>query len=222
MYYGHIFADPKEVDRIYVMNIFIMVSDDGGRTLRRLGEKDKHVDNHVIWIDPADNKHYIVGCDGGVYESFGRAANWQVRSNLPLGQFYDVTVDNATPFYNVYGGMQDNFNVGGPSRTRSASGIVNADWFVTQGGDGFRAQVDPEDPNTVYAELQYGVLVRFDKRTGERMGIQPTERPGEEPLRFNWDSPFIITPHLLQRSCFAADGLDPSDARCHTAKVMHA
>jgi len=222
MYYGHIFADPKEVDRIYVMNVFILVSDDGGRTLRRLGEKDKHVDNHVIWIDPNDNKHYIVGCDGGVYESFDRAANWQFRSNLPLGQFYDVSVDNATPFYNVYGGMQDNFNVGGPSRTRSASGIVNADWFVTQGGDGFRAQADPEDPNTVYAELQYGVLVRFDKRTGERMGIQPTERPGEEPLRFNWDSPFIISPHSHTRLYFAADRLYRSDDRGDTWKVISA
>ena len=222
MYYGHIFADPKEVDRIYVMNIFIMVSDDGGRTLRRLGEKDKHVDNHVIWIDPDDNKHYIVGCDGGVYESFDRALNWQFRSNLPLGQFYDVTVDNATPFYNVYGGMQDNFNVGGPSRTRSASGIVNADWFVTQGGDGFRAQVDPEDPNTIYAELQYGVLVRFDKRTGERMGIQPSERPGEEPLRFNWDSPFIISPHSHTRLYFAADRLYRTDDRGDTWKVISA
>jgi photosystem II stability/assembly factor-like uncharacterized protein len=220
MYYGHIFADPKEVDRVYVMNIFIMVSDDGGRTLRRLGEKSKHVDNHVIWIDPENTRHYIVGCDGGVYESFDRAANWEFRSNLPLGQFYDATVDNATPFYNVYGGMQDNFNVGGPSRTRSASGIVNSDWFVTQGGDGFRAQVDPEDPNTIYAELQYGVLVRFDKRTGERMGIQPTAHPGEDPLRFNWDSPLIISPHSHTRLYFAADRLYRSDDRGDSWKVI--
>src|SRR6185503_16304821 len=97
MYYSQIFADPKEVDRIYVMNVFLMVSDDGGRTLRRLGEKSKHVDNHVIWIDPDNTRHYLVGCDGGVYESYDRGANWHFKSNLPLGQFYDVTVDNATP-----------------------------------------------------------------------------------------------------------------------------
>ena len=213
MYYSQITADPKEVDRIYVMNVFLMVSDDGGGTLRRLGEKSKHVDNHVIWIDPTNTRHYLVGCDGGVYESYDRGANWQFKSNMPIGQFYDVTVDNSAPFYNVYGGMQDNFSVGGPSRTRSASGIVNSDWFVTQGGDGFRTQVDPEDPNTLYAELQYGSIVRVDKRTGERMGIQPGEGKGEPGFRFNWDSPFIISPHLRTRLYFAANKLFRSDDR---------
>ena len=222
MYYGQITADPKEVDRIYVMNVFLMVSDDGGRTLRRLGEKSKHVDNHVIWIDPDNTKHYLVGCDGGVYESYDRGSNWQFKSNMPIGQFYDVTVDNAAPFYNVYGGLQDNYSVGGPSRTRSASGIVNSDWFVTQGGDGFRSQVDPEDPNTIYAELQYGSIVRFDKRTGERMGIQPGERKGEQGLRFNWDSPFIISPHSHTRLYFAADKLFRSDDRGDTWKLISA
>jgi photosystem II stability/assembly factor-like uncharacterized protein len=220
MYYARIIADPKDVDRIYVMNVFLMVSDDGGRTLRRLGERSKHVDNHDIWIDPANTEHYLVGCDGGVYESHDRGANWYFKSNLPVTQFYEVTTDNALPFYNVYGGAQDNFAFGGPSRTRSASGIVNSDWFVTQGGDGFRTQVDPEDPNTIYAELQHGVLVRFDKRTGERMGIQPQIGRGEEPLRWNWDSPFIISPHLHTRLYFAADKLFRSDDRGDSWKVI--
>ncbi len=220
MYYAQIFADPKDVDRIYVMSVFVMVSDDAGRTLRGLGEKSKHVDNHVIWIDPGDTRHYLVGCDGGVYESFDRGANWDFKSNMPVGQFYDVTTDNAAPFYNVYGGMQDNYSVGGPAHTRSASGIVNSDWFVTQGGDGFRTQVDPEDPNTIYAELQYGTIVRFDKRTGERMGIQPTEKPGEEAYRFNWDSPFIISPHSHTRLYFAADKLFRSDDRGDSWKLI--
>src|SRR5256885_2487370 len=176
MYYARIVADPKNVDRIYVMNVFLMVSDDGGKTLRRLGEKSKHVDNHDIWINPNDTDHYLVGCDGSVYESHDRGQNWDFKQNLPVPQFYDIATDNDKPFYNVYGGAQDNFNVGGSSSTRSPSGITNADWFVTNGGDGFRSQVDPEDPNTVYASLQHGVLVRFDKRTGERIGIQP--QPG--------------------------------------------
>jgi len=213
MYYARIVADPKEVDRIYVMNVFLMVSDDGGRTLRRLGERSKHVDNHDIWIDPDDTDHYLVGCDGGVYESFDRGVNWEFKANLPVPQFYDITTDNAKPFYNIYGGTQDNFSFGGPSRTRSASGIVNSDWFVTNGGDGFRSQVDPEDPNTVYASLQNGVLVRFDKRNGERIGIQPQPGRNEDPMRWNWDSPFIISPHSHTRLYFASDKLFRSDDR---------
>lgn len=220
MYYSRVVADPKDVDRIYIMNVFLMVSDDGGRILRRLGEKSKHVDNHDIWINPNNTDHYLVGCDGGVYESHDRGANWDFKSNLPVTQFYDVTTDNATPFYNVYGGAQDNFSFGGPSRTRNISGITNGDWFVTHGGDGFRSQVDPEDPNTIYAELQHGSLVRFDKRTGERMGIQPKEGRGEEPLRWNWDSPFIISPHLHTRLYFAADKLFRSDDRGDSWRVI--
>ena len=220
MYYSRIVADPKDVDRIYVMNVFAMVSDDGGRTLRRLGERNKHVDNHDIWINPGNTSHYLIGSDGGIYESFDRGATWDFKQNLPVTQFYDVTTDNATPFYNIYGGTQDNFSFGGPSRTRSASGITNADWFVTNGGDGFRSQVDPEDPNTIYAELQNGGLVRFDKRTGERIGIQPQPGRGEDPYRWNWDSPFIISPHLRTRLYFAADKLFRSDDRGDTWQLV--
>ncbi|HEU5236256.1 MAG TPA: hypothetical protein VFU37_03895, partial [Pyrinomonadaceae bacterium] len=220
MYYARIVADPKDVDRIYIMNVFLMVSDDGGRTVRRLGERSKHVDNHEIWIDANNTEHYLVGCDGGVYESYDRGVNWQFKANLPIPQFYDITTDNSTPFYNVYGGTQDNYSFGGPSRTRSASGIVNSDWFVTQGGDGFRSQVDPEDPNTIYAELQGGTLARFDKRTGERMGIQPQAARGEDPLRWNWDSPFIISPHLHTRLYFASNKLYRTDDRGDTWKVI--
>ncbi|MDQ1523994.1 MAG: hypothetical protein QOE47_1918 [Pyrinomonadaceae bacterium] len=213
MYYSQIYADPKELDRIYVMNVFNMVSNDGGKTLTRLGERSKHVDNHVLWIDPDNNNHYLNGNDGGLYESYDRGATWDFVENLPITQFYDVTTDNAAPFYNVYGGTQDNFSVGGPARTRSASGITNADWFVTQGGDGFRSQVDPTDPNTIYAEYQHGGLARFDKRTGERVGIQPATGRGEDPLRLNWDVPFIISPHLNTRLYFAANRLYRSDDR---------
>jgi photosystem II stability/assembly factor-like uncharacterized protein len=220
MYYARIVADPKDVDRIYIMNVFLMVSDDGGRTVRRLGERSKHVDNHEIWVDPGNTDHYLVGCDGGVYESHDRGLNWHFKANLPIPQFYDITTDNATPFYNVYGGTQDNYSFGGPSRTRNASGIVNSDWFVTQGGDGFRSRVDPEDPNTIYAELQGGTLARFDKTTGQRVGIQPQAGRNEDPLRWNWDSPFIVSPHLHTRLYFAANKLYRSDDRGDTWKVI--
>lgn len=213
MYYAQIVADPKEVDRVYIPNVVFQVSDEGGRDQKPLGEKLKHVDNHAIWIDPKDTDYYLVGCDGGIYESFDRGANWQFKANLPVAQFYDVALDNNAPFYYVYGGTQDNNSLGGPSRTRNNAGIVNQDWFVTNGGDGFRSQVDQEDANTVYAESQNGGLVRFDKRTGETVDIAPIEGATDESQRYNWDSPFILSPHNQKRIYFAGHKLFKSDNR---------
>ncbi|MBK8813773.1 MAG: glycosyl hydrolase [Acidobacteria bacterium] len=213
MYYGQIVADPKNVDRVYIPNVVFQVSDDAGRTQRALGERLKHVDNHAIWIDPNNTDYLLVGSDGGVYESFDRGANWHFKANLPVAQFYDVTTDTAVPFYNVYGGTQDNNSLGGPAKTRNQAGIMNSDWFVTNGGDGFKAQVDPLDPNTIYAESQNGGLVRFDKRTGERVGIAPIEGKDIESQRYNWDSPFIISPHSNTRLYFAGHKLFKTDNR---------
>jgi photosystem II stability/assembly factor-like uncharacterized protein len=220
MYYAHVVADPKNVDRIYVMSVFLQVSDDGGKTLHNLGERFKHVDNHEIWIDPDNTSHYLVGCDGGVYESFDRAATWAFKANLPVTQFYDIAVDEDAPFYRVYGGTQDNFSLGGPARTRSVHGITNADWYVTAGGDGFHSRVDPQDPDTVYSESQYGVLVRYDRRTGQSVGIQPQPGAGEPPLRWNWDSPLAISPHSHKRVYFAANKLFRSDDRGDSWKAV--
>jgi len=212
-YYSHLVVDPANKDRVYVMGVLIQVSDDGGKTLTNLGERAKHVDNHEIWIDPKDPKYYLVGCDGGIYESFDRGATWHMKPNLPVTQFYDVTCDESGPFYHVYGGTQDNFTLGGPARTRSQHGIINQDWFVVQGGDGFHCKVDPTDPNIVYGTLQYGVLARFDRRTGQRVQIQPQPAAGELPPRWNWDSPLAISPHSPQRLYFAGNTLFRSDDR---------
>lgn len=212
-YYAHLVVDPVNKDRIYVMNVLIQLSNDGGRTLAALGERYKHVDSHCMWIDPKDPSYYLVGCDGGVYESFDRAANWHFKSNLPVTQFYDVTCDEAAPFYHVYGGTQDNNTLGGPARTRYAHGIANQNWFIVLGGDGFQCRVDPKDPNIVYAEYQYAGLVRFDRRTGQRVFIQPQTGRGEPPLRWNWDSALIISPHLNTRLYFAANRVFRSDDR---------
>ncbi len=212
-YYQEIVVDPKRPDRIYSLDTWLMVSEDGGKSWERLGETFKHVDNHALWIDPEDTDYLLAGCDGGVYESFDRGATWHFKANLPITQFYRVSVDNALPFYNVFGGTQDNFSLGGPSRTTSAHGITNEDWFVTHGGDGFETVVDPEDPNILYSQSQYGGLVRFDRASGETVSIRPQPGHGEDGLKWNWDSPIIISPHSHTRLYFAANRLFRSDDR---------
>lgn len=219
-YYQEIFCDPKDANRIYSMDTYLKVTDDGGKTFRNLGERSKHVDNHAMWIDPNDTDYYLVGCDGGIYESFDRGKIWKFMTNLPVTQFYKVAIDNDLPFYNVYGGTQDNYSLGGPSRTTSAHGIVSADWYTTQGGDGFESQIDPEDPNIVYAQSQYGGLVRFDKKSGERIGIKPKERKDEKSYRWNWDAPLLISPHSHTRLYFAANKVFKSEDRGNTWEVI--
>lgn len=220
MYYGQIVADPKDVDRVYVPNVQNQVSNDGGRTLQNLGERLKHVDNHALWVDPNNTDYILVGCDGGIYESFDAGSNWHFKANLPVAQFYDIALDTDVPFYNVFGGTQDNNSLGGPVKTRSSSGIANADWFATNGGDGFQSRVDPKDPNIIYAESQNGGLIRFDKRTGERVSIAPMEGKGIESQRYNWDSPIIISPHSNTRLYFAGHKLFKSDNRGDDWKVI--
>ncbi|MDR3698835.1 MAG: glycosyl hydrolase [Candidatus Sulfopaludibacter sp.] len=211
-YYAKVQVDPANPDRVYIMGVNIEVSDDGGRTVTSLGTRNKHVDNHDIWIDPKNNNHYMVGCDGGLYESFDRAATWIFKENLPTGQFYDVAVDEDAPFYHVYGGTQDNNSVGCAVRTKNTV-LTNADCFVTNGGDGFYSRVDPKDPNTVYAASQNAGIVRFDKRTGERVSIQPRPAKGDPALRWNWDAPFIVSPHSNTRLYIGAQKLYRSDDR---------
>ena len=212
-YYSHAVVDPVNPERVYIMNVNIAVSNDGGRTLATLPTRAKHVDNHEIWIDPKNNNRYLVGCDGGVYETFDKGENWIFKANLPITQFYDVGLDNAEPFYNVYGGTQDNFSFGCPSRTKNAVGIVNSDCFVTNGGDGFYTRADPKDPNTIYATMQNGGLVRFDRRTGERVAIRPQPAKDDPPMRWNWDAPLMISPHSNTRLYIGAQRLYRSDDR---------
>jgi len=220
MYYGQIVCDPKDPERIYLPNVTLMVSEDGGRTVRAVGERNKHVDNHAVWIEPANTRHLLVGCDGGVYESFDRGATWLFKSNLPLAQFYRVAADNSLPFYYVYGGTQDNNSLGGPSRTRNGSGIANDDWFVTLGGDGFHQQVDPTDPNTIYSVSQDGGIVRYDRKSGLRVGIEPVEGRGEPPIRWYWDTPLLISPHSHTRLYFGGNILFRSDDRGNSWKAV--
>lgn len=220
LYYNEIFADPNVADRLYAVDVMLQVSNDGGKTWGRVGELLKHVDNHSVWIDPKDSDHLIVGNDGGVYESHDRGRSWRFCANLPLAQFYRVSVDESKPFYRVFGGAQDNFSMGGPSRTRSNNGITNADWFITSGGDGFGSVVDPKDPNTVYAQSQFGNLSRFNLATGDVMGIQPEDAADGKGFRWNWDSPLMISPHNNTRVYFAADRVLRSDDRGNSWRTI--
>jgi len=219
-YYQEIFADPINPDRVYAMNNWMRVTHDGGKTFDYVGEDFKHIDNHVIWINPNNNNHLLSGNDGGIYESWDSGKHWTFKPNLPVTQFYKVAVDNAKPFYNIYGGTQDNFSMGGPSRTVSGNGPNNFDWFITHGGDGFESQVDPENPNIVYAQSQYGHLVRYDKLSGEEKGIQPKERKGENSYRWNWDAPLAVSRHKSGRVYFAANKLFRSDDRGNSWAVI--
>jgi photosystem II stability/assembly factor-like uncharacterized protein len=212
-YYNEIVADPRDVDRVYSMDTFMMVTEDGGATFRQVPQTAMHVDSHALWIDPGDPDHLLVGCDGGVYETFDRGAAWDFKANLPITQFYKGTVDNALPFYNVYGGTQDNFTLGGPSRTRNHHGITNREWRVTLGGDGFAPRVDPENPDVVYSQWQNGGLHRVDLKSGEMLEIAPQTAPGEDPARWNWDSPLIISPHSHTRLYYASQRVYRSDDR---------
>jgi photosystem II stability/assembly factor-like uncharacterized protein len=219
-YYCEIFADPIDINKVYSMDTWAMVTEDGGKNFKGVGEKYKHVDNHSIWINPSNTEHMLMGCDGGLYETFDGAKNWDYKSNLSITQFYRVAVDNASPFYNIYGGTQDNNTLGGPSRTKSATGITNADWFVTVGGDGFEPAIDPTNPDIVYSQWQYGGLVRFDKKTGEAIDIKPQEREGEAAYRFNWDAPLLISKHNNKRLYFAANKVFKSDDQGNTWTVI--
>ena len=216
-YYGELYPDPHRMDRVYAVDVFIHVTNDGGRTFDRVNTRFKHVDNHEIVFDPDDPDYMLVGSDGGLYETFDGTRTWRYASgNMPLFQFYRVGIDNMSPFYTVYGGTQDNSSVGGPSRTDNVHGIRNSDWFITHGGDGFQARVDPDDPNIVYTQSQYAGIVRYDRASGEELDIQPQPEAGEGALRWHWDSPLIISPHNSRRVYFAAQKLFRSDDRAET------
>jgi photosystem II stability/assembly factor-like uncharacterized protein len=219
-YYQEIFCDPKDVDRVYSMDTYLKYTCDGGRTWIQLGNNHRHVDDHALWIDPDHTDHLLIGGDGGLYETYDRGATFRFFPNLPVTQFYRVFADNAQPFYNVYGGTQDNNTWGAPVRTTNNGGITNDDWFLVVGGDGYKVQVDPHDPNIVYGEWQYGGLVRYDRKSGEVLFIQPQPEKGEAH-RWNWDTPLLISKHSPTRLYVAANKLFRSDDRGNSWKTIN-
>lgn len=212
-YYQEIICDPIDKNKVFAMDTWLHHTENGGKTFLASGEDKKHVDNHSIWINPANTNHWIVGCDGGIYETYSHGKEWRFYDNMPITQFYKVTTDNTLPFYYIYGGTQDNNSMGGPSATINNAGILNSDWFITNGGDGFESAVDPSNPNIVYAQAQYGWLVRYDKTSGEKVAIQPMPGKNEPAYRWNWDAPLLISPHDPKTLYFAANKVFKSENR---------
>ena len=212
-YYQELYASPHNFDEIYLADNYMQVSFDGGKTFSRMNESEKHVDNHAVAFKKDDPNYILVGCDGGLYESFDKTKNWKFIDNLPLTQFYKIAVDNAYPFYYVYGGTQDNNTQGAPSRTDNIHGIRNSDWFILLGGDGHQPATDPNDPNIVYVQWQRGNLNRHDRITGENVNIKPQPKIGEKIDRFNWDSPILVSSHNSKTLYFASQRLWKSEDR---------
>ncbi|MEJ8566597.1 VPS10 domain-containing protein [Elongatibacter sediminis] len=212
-YYQEIFADPHRFDRIYQMDATLYISSDGGTTFEPQPYGYKHGDHHAVAFDPDDPDWVLIGTDGGLYESHDNGATWRFMANLPVTQFYKVAVDYDEPFYNLYGGTQDNNTQGGPSRTDNIHGIRNEDWFITVFADGHQPAVDPTNPDIIYSEWQEGNLVRYDRVSGEIVYIQPQPEADEDTERFNWDAPILISPHDPARLYYASYRVWRSDDR---------
>jgi photosystem II stability/assembly factor-like uncharacterized protein len=212
-YYQELYASPHQFDRIYLVDVRMQISEDGGKNFRRMKGDHKHVDNHALAFRLDDPDYLLVGTDGGIYESFDLAENWRFMANLPVTQFYKVALDDTQPFYNIYGGTQDNNTQGGPSRTDNVHGIRNSDWFITLFGDGHQPATEPGNPNIIYSEMQQGFLVRINRTTGDIVYIQPQPDADEDYERFNWDAPILVSPHSPTRLYFASQRVWRSEDR---------
>jgi photosystem II stability/assembly factor-like uncharacterized protein len=212
-YYQELYACPHTFDKLYLVDVRIQISEDGGKTFHRMKEEYKHSDNHAIAFRKDDPNYLLVGTDGGLYETFDLCENWKFIPNLPITQYYKLAVDDKEPFYTIYGGTQDNNTHAGPSRTDNHHGIRNADWSITLGGDGHQPAVEPGNPDIVYSQSQEGYLSRVDRSTGESVFIQPQPGEGEGFERFNWDAPILVSPHKATRLYFASQRVWKSEDR---------
>ncbi len=193
MYYSQIRVDPVDRNYIYVLGTSLYRSKDGGKTFTADGGSGIHVDHHALWINPSNPRHMLIGNDGGYHITHDRMDTWDSPNSFAIGQFYHVSVDTR-PNYRVYGGLQDNGSWAGPNRTGERVGPVNSDWLSVGGGDGFITLTDPEDPDQVYFESQNGGMGRIHLATGERGFIRPRPQRGQT-YRFNWKTPFLLSPH---------------------------
>lgn len=212
-YYQELYASPHKFGRLFLVSSTTLYSDDHFATYDGINNAGKHVDDHAIAFRKDDPDYIIFGTDGGLYETFDDMETWRFVSNLPVLQYYKIALDDAEPFYHVFGGTQDNGSNGGPIRTPYSHGIRNADWFKTLGADGHDQATEPGNPDIHYAESQQGNLYRIDRTTGEQVYIQPQAREGEPFERFNWDAPIEVSFHDPARLYHASYRVWRSDDR---------
>ena len=203
-YYQELYASPHQEGKLYLMSNIVQISDDHGKNFSFMNEEKKHVDSHAMAFKKSDPNYVLFGTDGGLYESYDLTETWRYFANLPVTQYYKVAVDDSEPFYNIYGGTQDNGSHGGPSRTASKAGIMNHDWWITLGADGHQSATEPGNPDITYGEFQQGWLWRIDQTTGETVFVQPQPSDGDPHERFNWDAPILVSPHKPTRLYFAS------------------
>ncbi|APG60928.1 VPS10 domain-containing protein [Christiangramia salexigens] len=196
-YFGMVHVDPSNKDAIYVYGVPILKSKDGGKTFKSIVAENVHSDHHALWINPNRSGHLIDGNDGGVNISYDDGENWQISNSPSVGQFYAINIDNQEP-YNVYGGLQDNGVWTGPHTNEENSGwTTSGDYSFERlmGGDGMQVEIDSRDPNIVYTGFQFGNYFRINRKTGEQVYIQPKHELGENPYRFNWQTPILLSSH---------------------------
>ena len=214
-YFSQIRIDPANDQRVYVLGMALLVSDDGGKNFREDLSDKVHPDCHALLIQqgtapppkspkpedknkppkPSVCQRLLLGTDGGLYQSFAAGKSWEHLSRFPAGEFYRVTLDDTQPFYRIAGGLQDNENFVGPSQVPSKEGIRNSDWLALEGGDGFYVVFDPADRDLFYAESQEGFVHRINLRNGEKRSLRPEAAEGQERYRFHWNAPLIGSRH---------------------------
>lgn len=231
-YFAKIYTSYTNPDKVFILGFYAQVSTDGGKTFKTMDKGNVHPDHHALWVNPKKDSHVINGNDGGANITYDDGASW-FKANMPsVGQFYAITVDDAKP-YNVYGGLQDNGSWWGPSTHKEDAGWIDNGQYGYKGingGDGMQAQVDTRDNATVYSGSQFGVYGRYNKeRRGSQKFLRPVHELGETPLRFNWQTPILLSKHnqdvlyyganRLYRSLNKGDTLIPMSTDMTRGKV---